>query len=407
MNLPFFIARKYFLSKKKKNFINVISIISMLVVGMATMALIIVLSVFNGLEGLLRSLYGNFDPQIQVVAAEGRSFLYEDDLKDLLDEVPEISSITEVIEDNVLIKYNNAQRVVRLKGVSESFVEQKRLDDALVHGSLELKKDGIGYAIVGRGIQYDLQINPSNDFYTIQVYYPRNVGPGVVNPEKLATVRHILPGGIFAIEKYYDDNYVIVPLEFAQGLLDYGQKRNSLEIQLHDFSKIPTVRKKLTALLSPAFVVKTNDEIHEDLYKVLKLEKFFVFFTFTVIIAIASINIYFALMMLAIDKEKDISILAAQGADAGLIRKVFMAQGMIVAFTGAFTGLFLGLAISLLQQQFGFISMGMETAIMEAYPIKVEWLDVLITCFSIVGITILASFQPARLAGKKFSLREL
>ena len=139
----------------------------MLVVGTATMALIIVLSVFNGLEDLLRSLYGSFDPDIQIVAAEGKSFEYSDSLKNNVMAIEGVSSVTETVEDNVLIKYKNAQRVVRLKGVSEEFLAQKRLDKYLVFGKLDLKEDGINYALVGRGIQYDLQIRPNNDFYTI------------------------------------------------------------------------------------------------------------------------------------------------------------------------------------------------------------------------------------------------
>lgn len=379
----------------------------MLVVGTATMALIIVLSVFNGLEDLLRSLYGSFDPDIQIVAAEGKSFEYSDSLKNNVMAIEGVSSVTETVEDNVLIKYKNAQRVVRLKGVSEEFLAQKRLDKYLVFGKLDLKEDGINYALVGRGIQYDLQIRPNNDFYTIQVWYPKNLRPGITDPSRLATIQHILPGGVFAIEKYYDENYVIVPIEFAEELLRYEGKRSTLEVQIKPEANANTVRQRIGDALGTAFLVKTNDEIHEDLYKVLKLEKFFVFFTFSVIIAIASINIYFALTMLAIDKEKDISILKAFGANLGLIRKIFIYQGAIVALSGAFTGLLIGLAISFLQQEYEFISMGMQTAIMEAYPVKVELWDVVFTCICIVLITFLASFQPARIASRKFLLREL
>ena len=379
----------------------------MLVVGTATMALIIVLSVFNGLEDLLRSLYGSFDPDIQIVAAEGKSFEYSDSLKNNVMAIEGVSSVTETVEDNVLIKYKNAQRVVRLKGVSEEFLAQKRLDKYLVFGKLDLKEDGINYALVGRGIQYDLQIRPNNDFYTIQVWYPKNLRPGITDPSRLATIQHILPGGVFAIEKYYDENYVIVPIEFAEELLRYEGRRSTLEVQIMPEANANTVRQRIGDALGTAFLVKTNDEIHEDLYKVLKLEKFFVFFTFSVIIAIASINIYFALTMLAIDKEKDISILKAFGANLGLIRKIFIYQGAIVALSGAFTGLLIGLAISFLQQEYEFISMGMQTAIMEAYPVKVELWDVVFTCICIVLITFLASFQPARIASRKFLLREL
>ncbi len=379
----------------------------MLVVGIATMALIIVLSVFNGLEDLLRGLYENFDPQIQITATEGRSFQYDDELKEKLRGVEGIAVLTEVVEDNVLIKYNNSQKVVRLKGVSENFVSNNRFDNAIVFGSKQLVRDDIPYALVGRGIQYDLQIKPTNDFFVIQMYYPRDIGPGVVNPERLTTIRYILPGGIFAIEKFYDENYVLVPIDFAVDLFNYGSKRNALEIQIDETADTEEVKASVLTALGPDFTVKTNDEIHEDIYKILKLEKLFVFVTLAAIIAVASVNIYFALMMLALDKRKDISILIAQGAPRELIQKIFITQGSIVAFTGALTGLVLGLMVSYGQQQFGFISMGMQSAIMDAYPVKVELPDVLLTCIAIVVVTFLASFPPARLAARKFSLQDL
>ncbi len=379
----------------------------MLVVGIATMALIIVLSVFNGLEDLLRGLYENFDPQIQITATEGRSFQYDDELKEKLRSVEGIAVLTEVVEDNVLIKYNNSQKVVRLKGVSENFVSNNRFDNAMVFGSKQLVRDDIPYALVGRGIQYDLQIKPTNDFFVIQMYYPRDIGPGVVNPERLTTIRYILPGGIFAIEKFYDENYVLVPIDFAVDLFNYGNKRNALEIQIDESADTEEVKASILTALGPDFTVKTNDEIHEDIYKILKLEKLFVFVTLAAIIAVASVNIYFALMMLALDKRKDISILIAQGAPRELIQKIFITQGSIVAFTGALTGLVLGLMVSYGQQQFGFISMGMQSAIMDAYPVKVELPDVLLTCIAIVVVTFLASFPPARLAARKFSLQDL
>ena len=379
----------------------------MLVVGVATMALVIVLSVFNGLEGLLRSIYSDFDPQIQISASEGRSFVMNDSLAQVLNEIEGVAIITEVIEDNVLIKYDDAQRVVRLKGVSNSFLQQDRLDPSQVAGELRLIEDNVGYAVVGRGIQLDLNINPADEFHTIQVYYPRDVGPGVVNPERLTTVRHILPGAIFSVEKHYDDNYMLVPLVFAQDLLRYGNRRNALEIKVDDPEQLTEVKARITRALGAAFLVKTNDEIHEDLYKVLKIEKLFVFITLSLIIGIASINIYFALMMLAIDKQKDISILAAQGADPGMIKKIFLWEGGLVALSGASVGLVAGVLISYIQQEFGIISMGMQTAIMEAYPVKVELVDVLATAGCVLLITFLASFQPARLAARKISLRAL
>lgn len=379
----------------------------MLVVGIGTMSLIIVLSVFNGLEGLLRDLYGSFDPQITIAPAEGKSFEYTDELASKLTRVDGVASITDVIEDNVLVKYKNAQRVVRMKGIAENFLEQNRIQQSIIYGQAKLREDEINYAIIGLGIQYDLSINPDNEFYTIQVYYPNKIRPGVVDPTSLYRVQHVMPAGIFAIEKYYDENYFFVPVHFAATLLDYGTKRTSLEVNLIDPKAADDVKKRLQQVLGDGFVIRKGDEIHQDLYKILRIEKLFVYVIFSLIIGIASINIYFSLTMLAIDKQRDIAILSAQGATQSLIRKIFLIEGGIVALSGAFIGLILGLGISLAQQEFQLISMGAQTTVIDAYPVKVESLDVIFSMICIIVITLLASIQPARLAAKKISMRSL
>jgi len=400
VNLSFFIARKYFFSGKKKTFINVISIISMLVVGISTMALVIVLSVFNGLEGLLRNLYGSFDAEITVAPARGKTFEYTGDLKSRLDNVPGIATIAEVIEDNALIKYKGTQRVVRLKGVSEAFLEQDRFQQSITEGKMKLKEDSVGYAIVGRGIKYFLSIQLNDHFHPLQFYYPQDISPGQINPGKMFNLRSIKPGGIFAIEKYYDEKYVFVPIEFTQELLGYRQERTALEIETLPTATPDEVTASLQKELGSTFQVLSNEEVHGDLYKILQWEKIFVFLTFGVIIAIGSVNIYFSLSMLVIDKKKDLAVLQAMGAPGALLRKIFLAEGCIIAFSGGLTGLLLGLLISWLQQTFGLVGIGVSGAISQAYPVKIEWLDVALTVFFIAVVTVLAAIQPARKASK-------
>ena len=377
----------------------------MLVVGIGTMSLIIVLSVFNGLEGLLRSTYGSFDPEIIVSVTRGKSFVYTDDLKEKIEGMEAVDLIAEVIEDNVLIKYKNAQRVVRMKGVSDSFVDQERLQNSLVYGELKLSEKDLNYAIIGRGIQYDLSINPNNDFFPIQVYYPKNIGPGLTNPSKIYNSKLAIPASVFSVEKYYDENYIIVSLDFAVDLLSYNQKRTALEISLKPGQDEKKAALKLKRLIGDNYTVRSGDELHADLFKFMKWEKLIVFMTFFLIIAIASINIYFSLTMLVIDKKKDIATLYALGASKRVIRVVFLSVGMIISFAGASLGLTLGLMISGLQQKYGFVSMGMQSALMTAYPVIISVSDILITAFSIIFITLLATIQPSLLATKNLSFQ--
>jgi len=373
-------------------------VISSLIVAICTAALIIVLSVFNGLEGLLRSLYSSFDPEIKVEAAEGKSFIYTDSLQSVLQETEGVGIITEVIEDYAYVKYREADMVVTIKGVSDNFIDQHRLDDAIVSGELQLKNNDVNYAIIGRGIQYALSIVPGNDLYPLQVHYIKDAKIGSIDVSKLYSSQNILPGGVFAIEKNYDENYIFVPLDFAKSLLDYGNKRTSLEIKTADNAKIDDVKQLLKSSLGNDFIVKDNEEIHADLYKILKLEKLFVFIAFSFILIVGSINIFFALTMLALDKKKDIAVLFAMGATNRLIKRIFITEGAIISLGGAFIGLILGASICWAQQTFGLISMGMETSILENYPVEMEAWDFIITSISLIVITLMISYRPAIIA---------
>ena len=398
MNLSFFIAQRYFFSGKKRNFINIISLISMAIVMICTASLIVVLSVFNGLEGLLRSIYTAFDPQIKIEATKGKSFEVTDPFLQEIKAVEGVAIITQVIEDYAYVRYRDANMVVTIKAVSDNFIDQKRIDNAIVAGELKLKKDNINYAIIGRGVQYALSIVPGNDMYPLQVHYTKDVTPGQLDISKLYSRKNILPGSVFAIEKNYDENYIFVPLDFAKDLLEYGDKRTSLEIKLEDGANLTDVQEQLQATLGDSFTVLNNDQQHADLYKLLNMEKLFVFMSFSFILGVGSINIFFSLSMLAIEKKKDISILYSLGATNKLIIQIFLTEGAIISLGGAMLGMLLGGTICWLQQSFGLISMGMETAMLESYPVKMQGLDFFYTSISLVIITLIISYRPAIIA---------
>jgi lipoprotein-releasing system permease protein len=322
----------------------------------------------------------------------------DDTLRSKIEGVQGIGVVTEVIEDIALVKYRDSQMVARIKGVGDNFLDQTNLGQSIVAGDLKFKQDGVDYAIIGRGIQYSLSITPSNDFYTLQVFYPKNVRVGTIDPSKLYNRKNIMPGGIFAIEKQYDENYIFVPLSFAQELFDFGNKRTSLEIMLKPGARLKQVQNQLNSLLGEEFLVLNRDEQHSGLLKAIHIEKLFVFITFSFILAIASFNIFFSLTMLAIDKKKDISVLYSLGADDAIIKKIFLAEGAIIAFSGAVFGLSIGLIVCWIQQTYGIVSMGMETSVLDAYPVKMQFQDFLYTAISIIIITFLASYRPAMIA---------
>ncbi len=408
MNLPFFIARRYLFSKRKKNFINIISILSMVGVAFSTAALIIVLSVFNGLEDLLRSLNDSFDPEIKIEATTGKSFVSTDELIKKIKKIEGVKLVTEVIEDYAYVHYRDANQIVTLKGVSDNFIEQNRIpQENITQGKLRLKQGKINYAVVGQGISNTLTLAVEDPMFALQIYYIKDVKAGVTDPSRMYSKMNIVPGGVFSIIQYIDENYVLVPLDFARELFNYGNKRTSLEIKTEDGVSIDAVQSRLQDSLGKTFQVLTQEQQHKDLYRLLKIEKLFTFLSLTLLLCIGSINIFFSLMMLAIDKKKDISILAAMGASPRLIRNIFLAEGALIASSGAVIGLVLGGIFCWLQLNFGIISMGMESSITQGYPIKISWVDFAATLGIVSVITFLISSRPAVLASRFASSQQL
>lgn len=408
MNLPFFIARRYLVSKRKKNFINVISIVSVVAVALFTAAIIIVLSIFNGLGDLIHALNDSFDPEIKVEASVGKSFRVDAQLMKKVRGVPGIQIATEVIEDYAYARYNDANQVVIIKGVGDNFLDQNRIpSEKIVEGNFRLKENGIDYALIGYGIRSTLSIDVRNNFFPLQLYYVKNSKGGSLDPSQMYTKKNITPGGVFSIVQNFDENYIIVPLSFAEELFSYENRRTALEIKTDQGVDPHVVEAALQKALGSDFKVLNGEEQHEDLYRVIRLEKLFASIAAMLLLVIGSVNIYFNLMMLALDKKKDLSVLAAIGADATFLKKIFIMEGLIIAIIGTVLGLGVGASIVFIQQQFGLVSMGMESSIVEGYPVKMLATDFLYVFGIMSIITILISSRPAQIAARFASVQNL
>lgn len=377
-------------------------------VAFITAALIIVLSIFNGLESLLSSLNSSFDPEIKIVARQGKSFERSKALIEKIQSIPGVEIVTEVIEDYAYVRYREENQVITLKGVGENFLKQNRIPkENIVEGELKLHENDVPYAIVGRGVQYTLSIAVNEPLFPLQMYYINNVKSVGLDPSKLYTKKNIVPGGVFSIVQTFDENYIIVPLDFAADLLSYGDRRTSLEIKMTSGSNPAVVEKEIQQTAGASFDVLNNEEQHNDLYTLLRMEKLFAFMALSLLLLVGSINIFFTLMMLALDKKKDISVLSAMGASTNQIRNIFMTEGALIAFIGAFVGLLFGGAFCFLQLKYGIISMGMESSITQGYPIQVRAID-FVSAFIVVSvITVIISFHPAKLASRFAAVRHL
>jgi lipoprotein-releasing system permease protein len=408
MNTSSFIAGRYFRSKKKQNFITILSLISMVGVAISTMALVAVMSVFNGLEDLIRGLFSSFDSELQVTPVSGKSFVATEDWLNAIREVEGVEVITEVIEDNALLEYRGNQHIARVKGVSDNYFDHERFSKGYFWGDTTLGTDTRPGAILGRGVAFALSVNLDDINSVLQIYYPKAPKSAAsLDPNQLYTAGQVEPRGFFSIEQKVDNEYILVPLNFFKDLLSYGEKRTALELKVASGHSISSVQQAVQAHLGAEFAVKNADEQHATLIRTVKLEKLVVFLTLTFILALASFNIFFSLSMLAIEKKKDLAVLKSMGAKNSLIRGIFLKQGALIAFSGAILGLILGLLLVGAQEKFGLISLGISSGVVDAYPVRIHWPDLGWISLAVVTITLLASWRPAWIAAQVDPLEEL
>ncbi|OJV16715.1 MAG: hypothetical protein BGO21_28000 [Dyadobacter sp. 50-39] len=405
MDISYRIAVRYFFSRNKRSFISLIARIAMAGVAVGTMAMVVVLSVFNGMEDLNRKIFKTFDADVRIVPAEGKRFKVTPAMISGLKTVNGVKLVTQVVEDNALARYGNQQTIIRLKGVDSTFEQQKQLDTAVIEGSLKLiGNNGTPYAIIAEGIRNALSISLEDIFTPLELLYPRTGSKtlNLTSPEAFNQL-DLRPGGVFSIESRYDD-YIIAPLKQVESLMGYDGERSALEVYLTPGYPEKDAAEEISAKLGKTFVVKDRDSLNADLLRAIKMEKLFVAVTLSLIILVAAINIFFSLSMLAIEKKNDVSMLYAMGATQSLIRKIFIAEGAIVAFSGAVAGLLGGIIICWLQIRYGFVSMGMTTSLVDAYPVKLIWEDILYTGVIVVMITMVVSYIPARRAAEAGAL---
>ena len=377
-------------------------------VAISTMALVAVMSVFNGLEDLIRGLFSSFDSELQVTPVAGKSFVASEDWLTAIREVEGVEVITEVIEDNALLEYRGNQHIARVKGVSDNYFEHERFSKGYFWGDTTLGTDMRPGAILGRGVAFALSVNLDDINSVLNIYYPKAPKSAAsLDPNQLYASGQVEPRGFFSIEQGVDNEYILVPLDFFKDLLGYGQKRTALELKVSPEYSISTVQKAVQAHLGADFAVKNADEQHATLIRTVKLEKLFVFLTLTFILALASFNIFFSLSMLAIEKKKDLAVLKSIGAKNSLIRGIFLKQGALIAFSGAILGLILGLLLVGAQAEFGLISLGIASGVVDAYPVRIHWPDLGWISLAVVTITLLASWRPAWIAAQVDPLEEL
>lgn len=396
MKLSLFIARRYFKSKKSHHVINIISMVSVAGVTLGTMALIIVLSVFNGFERLVVSLFNSFNPDMVITLHEGKTFPASDIPEQLLRELPGVLYLTEVLEENALMKYKDKQTIVTLKGVGEEYQRMTGVDTMMAEGRFLLQSGEKDFAVLGYGVAYYLNANLNDFLNPITIFVPSRDGAPGSPLEQAFSQEIIFPTGYFSIQQEFDVKYALLPIRFVRKLLNFSNEITSVEIKLTPGTDQKKVQRQLEAAVGKRFQVKNRFQQQEFLYNIMKSEKYAIFLILTFILLLATFNVVGSLSMLILDKKKDIAILQSMGATMKLIKRIFMTEGMMISFIGAVSGMILGGVICWIQQTYGIIRMGGpdSTFVVSAYPVQMQPLDFLLVFVTVMLIGYLAAWYP-------------
>ena len=400
MNLPLFIAGRYLIARKSHNVINIISAISAVGMAVGTAALVIILSVYNGFDSIVTSMLGNIEPDLEITSEKGKAFIAEGEVYDWIYDQPAVRNMSCVITENVFIDYEGRQSIVKAKGVDFVYEEESPIRDHLRSGEFRLHKGDIPMAVAGSGLAYRLGINPR--FVSgIDIYYPsRTRNFSVSNPASSLDKITVYPSGIFSINNDIDNEYLILPIEKMQELLEYEDGEvSAVEIRLEDGTsekELQHLRKEISARLGDGFKVNDRYMQNETLYRMMKYEKLSIFMILAFVIVIISFNIFGSLSMLIIEKKPDIATLRSLGAENSLIKRIFVLEGWMISLSGLAAGLVIGIGFVLVQQFSGLIKMP-GNFVVQAYPVILSVPDILVTAACVAAIGYVMAILPVRL----------
>lgn len=399
MRIAPFIAWRYLFARKSHNVINVISGISALGMAVGTAALVLILSVYNGFDGIIRANLDDSDPDLLVKTSGGSRFVPEGPVFDTLFDSPLLSSVGSSLSEDVFVIHGDKQAVVRAKGVDFVFEEESGMARHVVMGAWGLHNGSQPLAALGTVLANKLGANPR--FRTpLTIYYPSSTGNfSPANPMASLRKESLLAGSILSINAETDEGLLLVPIETLSSLLDCKEEEVSA-VELRFAQGLSGREKKrftktLRSELGSGFAVLDRYQQHAALYKMMRAEKAAIWLILAFVVFIIALNIFGSLSMLIIEKKEDIATLKAMGASDGLVRRIFILEGWMVSLLGMAAGLFCGIALALLQQHFGIVKMP-GAFIVNAYPVVLKTADVLLTAVSVALIGLIIALVPAK-----------
>lgn len=401
MNLSGYIARRYFFASSSRNAVNIISGISILGVLVGTFALVVVLSAFNGLEELVGSFYGKFNPDLKLTPHTGKYFEPQADQLKLLQELEGVEAISQVLEERVLFGFQDKEHIGSLKGVDDSYIEVTGVSESIRDGEYALYfSDNTPGLILGAGVSYYLGYNRMSLNDPVQIFVPRT-GAAFTDFNRAFSSKLAYPTGIFTIQPEFDVKYAITNISFVEELLNRENALSAIEVKLSENASVGRVRKQIAKLMGPDIEIKDRIEQQAVFMKVMKSESLFTFLVFALILGIASFTIMGSLSMMMLDKKEHLRTLWAMGADLPTLRMVFFKEGLLICGAGLVFGLLLGLLAVLGQEYFGWVKLG-QGYVVDAYPVVLRLKDLFVISFTVLILGSLSSWLTSRRLNQSF-----
>jgi lipoprotein-releasing system permease protein len=405
LDYRFLIAKRYLKSRKRVSLISIITGISVSGVAIGVALLVIVLSVLNGFYDVVRDLLLSVDPHVRIVAAESRGFQPSDTLKQQVRELPHVREITPYVEGKALLTYSgqaNVNKVVIVRGIDPAALQADSDDtERIIYGSADLSmRDGTPGILIGRRLGTRLGIVPgqnNSESSTVGLLSATGIDELLNQSSRGSPLLLFNARGFYQLASVYDENHVFVRIDQAQRLFQMGTDISGVDLRLSDPDYAGDVKQHLETRLDPAhYTVQTWYDLQESLYQVMRLEKWGASLILTLIVVVAAFNIVGSLTMVVIEKRRDLGVLQAMGVSRKNIRRIFMLEGALIGAVGTGIGLLLGLALTYVQKYTGLVPLaGAESFIIDAYPVLVQWTDLLVVGGVALGLCVLAALYPA------------
>lgn len=402
--MNFLFAWRYFKSKKSTNAINLIAWISVTAIAVGSAALIIVLSVFNGFEGLVKGLYSDFYADVRIAPAAGKTFHMSQEQIQKIKGITGVLAMSAVVEEKAVLMNGDCSSIVYIRGVDNQFITVSKISNHIRRGKFELGTADAPKIVVGAGIENAACVEVERPASPVTLYMPNRSANSFVSSDALNAF-NVQAVGTFMVQQDFDNKYVFSNIGFLRYMMNLQDDEYS-SLDIKSVYESDRVKKDLQTLLGSNFLVQTRYEQNQSLYTVMQIEKWVIYGILSLILVVAAFNMIGALTMLVLEKQKDIAVLQAMGANTNRIKGIFLTEGLLLAGLGGISGMLLAAFICWIQQTFELIKLGGNTFIIDYYPVKMVIGDFLLVGGTVFIIALLAAYIPSRKASlQEFSLK--